>query len=254
MSRLAVDFRSPETLGARGTAARWGTLTAALAASLALAGCNTPSKHVGAQQTGSLQAFKATDRHPIEVVKGDVQLEVDIPRFSPGLSPRQLAELDAYVTDYKSLGESEITVAVPTGGRNEGAAMSALGKLRERIRGRGIDDRSIRYTPYRVTRGTTSAPIVLSYQRYYAEAAPCGNWPDNIGYEPLNKAYEELGCAQQNNLAAVVANPRDLIQPRVMSPSDAARRGIVLEKYRLGEVSAAERSDEEDGTSSEVKE
>lgn len=254
-SRLAgSSARAAMQTRAATLTARTVTLTAAFAASLALAGCNTPSKHVGVQQTGSLQAFKSTDRHPIEVVKGEVRLEIDVPRFSPGLSPRQLAELDAFITDYKSLGESEITVAVPSGGRNEGAAMSVLGKLRERVRGRGVNDKAIRYTPYRVSRSATAAPVVVSYLRYYAEPSPCGNWPDNIGYEPQNRAYEELGCAQQNNLAAVVANPRDLIRPRTMTPADAVRRGVVLDKYRLGEVSAADKSKEEDGASSEVKE
>jgi pilus assembly protein CpaD len=254
MSNPAETIALPARPRLAGTPARTALLAAALVAGTALVGCNTPSKHVGAQQTGSLQAFKANDRHPIEVVRGEVQLEIDVPRFSPGLSPRQLAEVDAFITDYKSIGESEITVAVPSGGRNEGAAMSVLGKLRARIRGRGVDDKAIRYTPYRVSRGATSAPILVSYERYYAEPSPCGNWPDNLGYEPLNKAYEELGCAQQNNLAAVVANPRDLIMPRALTPADAARRGVVLGKYRIGEVSAAEKSKEESGSSSEVKE
>ena len=234
---------------------RAAALTAALSAGLLVSGCKLPpSPQTALPQSGSLQAFQASDRHPIEVAKGQVKLEIDVPRFSPGLSPRQLAEIDAFIAEYKSLGESEITVSVPSGGRNEGAAMSALGKLRGRIRSSGVNDKAIRYTPYRVKRQTTSAPVIVSYQRFYANPSPCGNWPDNIAEEPMNKAYEELGCASQNNLAAMVANPRDLLHPRVMTPADATRRGVTLKKWRLGETTAAKRSEEESGSSSEVKE
>lgn len=237
-----------------GKTARLAGAAAAISASLALAACNTPSPHAGIQQTGSLQAFQVSDRHPIEVAKGAVKLEIDVPRFSPGLSPRQLAEIDAFLADYRSLGESEITVSVPSGGRNEGAAMSVLSKLRGRVRSSGIDDKSIRYKPYYVKGATGSAPVIVSYERYYANPSPCGNWPTNIAEEPLNRAYEEYGCANQNNLAAVVANPRDLITPRTMTPSDILRRGITLDKWRKGETTASERSDDEKGTVSEVAE
>jgi len=235
--------------------ARSAALTASLAAALALAGCvSQPSPQTAVPQSGSLQAFQASDRHPIEVAKGKVQLKIDVPRFSPGLSPRQKAELDAFLADYKSLGESDITVSVPSGGRNEGAAMGVLGRLRQHIRARGINDKAIRYVPYYVQRRTTSAPVIVSYQRFYANPSPCGNWPDNLAEEPLNKAYEEFGCATQNNLAAMVANPRDLIEPRTMTAADTSRRGVTLRKWRLGESSGAERSADENGSSSEVKE
>lgn len=236
-------------------ATRISTLAVILGGSLALGGCVTqPSPQTSIPQSGSLQAFQASDRHPIEVAKGKVKLEIDVPRFSPGLSPRQTAELDVFLADYKSLGESDITVAVPSGGRNEGAAMSVLGRLRQHLRSRGVNDKAIRYVPYYVQRRTSSAPVIVSYQRYYANPSPCGNWPDNLAEEPLNKAYEEFGCATQNNLAAMVANPRDLIQPRTMTPGDATRRGVTLRKWRLGETTSAERSAEESGSSSEVKE
>jgi len=234
---------------------RTATFATIFASGLVLAGCVTqPSPQTSIPQSGSLQAFQASDRHPIEVAKGKVKLEIDVPRFSPGLSPRQVAEIDVFLADYKSLGESDITVAVPSGGRNEGAAMGVLGRLRQHLRSRGINDKAIRYTPYYVQRRTTSAPVIVSYQRYYANPSPCGNWPDNIAEEPLNKSYEEFGCASQNNLAAMVANPRDLIEPRTMTPSDGIRRGVVLRKWRRGETTSAERSAEENGSSSEVKE
>ena len=60
------------------------------------------------------------------------------------------------------------------------------------------------------------------------------------------------GCATQNNLAVMLADPADLKQPRKMDPADAARRDTVLEKYREGEASSTPRRDDEKGTVSEV--
>ena len=49
-----------------------------------------------------------------------------------------------------------------------------------------------------------------------------------------NKQYHNLGCASQNNLAAMIANPADLLAPRGMSEIDAARRATVIDNYRQG--------------------
>ncbi|MDE1996302.1 MAG: pilus assembly protein CpaD, partial [Rhizobiaceae bacterium] len=48
-----------------------------------------------------------------------------------------------------------------------------------------------------------------------------------------------FGCASQNNLAAQVANPTDLIAPRAMSPIDADQRSKVIDNYRNGTVATS---------------
>ena len=64
-------------------------------------------------------------------------------------------------------------------------------------------------------------------------------WPSDLGptYDQdynENREYWNLGCANQRNLAAMVANPADLMQPRGESPSYTPRRTVALEKYRAG--------------------
>jgi pilus assembly protein CpaD len=51
-----------------------------------------------------------------------------------------------------------------------------------------------------------------------------------------NRQYFDYGCASQQNLAAMVADPLDLLYPRASSPADAERRGTVLEDYRNGDI------------------
>jgi pilus assembly protein CpaD len=70
-------------------------------------------------------------------------------------------------------------------------------------------------------------------------------WPEDIG-PTLNRGYFEnqqywnFGCANQHNLAAMVENPEDLVQPRSETPAYTMRRTQVIEKYRQGESTATQ--------------
>lgn len=94
--------------------------------------------------------------------------------------------------------------------------------------------------------------LVLSYTRYAASSPPCGDWSKDVASTHDNQPMAGYGCATQNNLAVMLADPADLKRPRKMDPADAARRGAVLEKYREGQASSTPRGDDEKGTVSEV--
>ena len=59
----------------------------------------------------------------------------------------------------------------------------------------------------------------------------------NPGYSE-NKSYYNFGCATQRNLAAMIDNPADLVQPRSETPAYTARRTEGFEKYRKGNPTA----------------
>ncbi len=74
------------------------------------------------------------------------------------------------------------------------------------------------------TTSRTLPTIRLSYPRIAAVAGPCGLWPEDLGpsiNDPRygeNKDYYNFGCANQRNLAAMIDNPADLVQPRSEIP------------------------------------
>jgi type IV pilus biogenesis protein CpaD/CtpE len=76
-------------------------------------------------------------------------------------------------------------------------------------------------------------PIIVT--KSGAHVKQCGNWPKDMAEVSDNEPYDNFGCAQQNNLAAMVANPQDLVRPRTQTPPDAMRRIKVIDKYRAGE-------------------
>ena len=67
-----------------------------------------------------------------------------------------------------------------------------------------------------------------------------------------NKPAWNHGCANQRNLAAQVANPADLVQPRGEGPVLASRRNTVTEKYRKGEPTQTQNPDGNKGKISDV--
>ena len=84
------------------------------------------------------------------------------------------------------------------------------------------------------------ATVRLSYPRISATAGPCGLWPEDLGPSIKdrgyieNKPYYNFGCAFQRNMAAMVEQPSDLLQPRPETPAYTARRTEGFDKYRKG--------------------
>ena len=57
-------------------------------------------------------------------------------------------------------------------------------------------------------------------------------WPS----PPDNLTPKNFGCSVQHNIAAMVADPRDLLGPRRLDPADANRAGTVIDAYEQGKI------------------
>jgi pilus assembly protein CpaD len=211
---------------------------------LTLFGCR------GREETGAHVAgwslVDSSQRHPILVSQQPATLNIRVASGAPGLTPGQAAQVSDFLARYRSKdsGNSKLVIGVPSGSPNEGAAMRAVANLREMIREYGFSESTVSMVPYGGGRDP-SAPIKLAYLRYVAEAPECGHWPTNLAYDPLSLPYPNFGCAQQANLAAQIANPADLLGPRTTAPADAERRAVVIERYRQGKTTGAEKGGDE---------
>jgi pilus assembly protein CpaD len=77
----------------------------------------------------------------------------------------------------------------------------------------------------------SSSPVLVSYIRTVAVTEECGSW-DNLAATHANEPYDNFGCAHQNNIAAMVANPQDLVVPQPSTPADSGQLMIAVDKYR----------------------
>jgi len=153
----------------------------------------------------------------------------------------EAAEIDALADAWRARGAGPITVTTPFGSLNGRAANRLAADIRDRLHGAGLPWSVIKGASYPADVADAAAPIVISFTTYVATSAPCGVWSRNIGtsYDNLNPA--NFGCATQQNLAAMVENPADLIGPRTVAPGDYLRRKTVLERYRAGELTSTPR-------------
>lgn len=196
----------------------------------------------GCQQGHMAQAEYPTDyrlRHPITLKEGDRTVEVFVGRNRGGLSPMQRADVLAFAQLWRREATSGIIVEVPTGGSTGQAAADSMREVHSIFAASGVPRHAVYVRNYRPA-DTALASIKINYSKMAATAGPCGQWPANLGPGQdssylENRPHWNFGCASQRNLAAMVDNPADLVQPRGESPSYTARRTVALDKFRKGD-------------------
>lgn len=239
---IEMKMKKKKTSAPRRLAGVLGLLP--LAAALALAGC-------GGFNGADEASYDASHTHPISVLP-DVPTLMIATHAGGGLTGEDRRAVAAFAAAYKERGHGPLTVSAPSGSANTATAMNTLVEVRDLLAEKGVPSADIGYTPYRASSAGADAPIVLSYKRYVASASPCGDWSTDYAYDPNNGTPPNFGCATQNNLAAMLADPVDLVTPRDMTPSDAARRGEVFAKYRKGKITATARDQHDSAAVSEV--
>lgn len=180
-------------------------------------------------------------RHPIAIREGNRVVEVFIGKDRSPLTASQRADVASLAHVWRGESTGGIIISVPHGTPNGRASSEAAREVRSLLVASGIPDNLIATRSYQPQDPTKLSVLRLSYSRMVAEAGPCALWPSDLGPTYDTSAYNEnrqfwnLGCSNQRNLAAMVANPADLVQPRGESPSWTSRRTVVFEKYRTGQ-------------------
>lgn len=201
-------------------------------AAAVLAGCQSQP-----QSTAELVASHNYQvQHPIVVTEAPETLDLPIGRNTRHLRSPVTDTITSFAMDSRRQGNGKVEILVPTGAANEAAVHSVTKDIRSALKRGGLGRSQISTRTYSSSDPNADAPIRLSYSRMMATAGECGKWPKNIaGGIGENVNYQNFGCATQSNLAAMVANPSDLITPRASTPADQSRRAVVIEKYRQGE-------------------
>ena len=94
--------------------------------------------------------------------------------------------------------------------------------------------------------------ITVNLVYYRARTYDCGQHWENLAKTAANAPYDNFGCAVTSNLAAQIADPRDLERPATPTPTDALRKSVILDHYSKGEVTTTAASDDAKGTISDA--
>jgi pilus assembly protein CpaD len=251
-------MRHDVPLGGRKSAAML-RITGVVLAAACLSGCYTANNVAGPYVATDVAGYPNDyrKRHQIALRDGQHSMELFIGQSRGSLTPAQRADVLAFAKVWKNEATGGVVIDVPTGTANQFAASQALREINSIFAASGVPMQSVAVRTYTPDNPDKFPTVRLKYSTIVAEAGPCGLWPQDLGPSPdpfynENRNYWNLGCANQRNLAAMVANPADLVQPRGESPIWTSRRTTVLEKYRLGESPATKYPDKDQGKASDV--
>ena len=205
---------------------------------LFVCGCNTDQQIAGVSPVPADYRM----RHPITINESNRTLELFIGSNRGTLTAMQRAQLLAFAQNWRHEATGGLIIELPTGTSNERAAADTLREIHSILAASGVPPAAMIVRGYRAG-DLNLATVRIIYPKITAQAGPCGVWPKDIGPSLTrdyneNQPYWNFGCANQRNLAAMVDNPADLVQPRAETPIYTARRTTVVEKYRAGQPSA----------------
>lgn len=223
------------------------TLQIALATAslLALVSCAQTADQVG-----------RSNRQHLQMTAKEVTAELKLGAVVSGekLGANEREAVKYFASAFQDEGHGAVIISRPSNGPDDISALRAAADARALMLAEGIEPADIVEGPYDAT-GSRSAPLVLSYKTWEAVVPNC---PDVSHYEiswtGTNSSLPSFGCALTTNLAAMIADPSDLIGRQIVDPADSSRRLIVFSKYRKGEITAAERSEDADATISDAVE
>ena len=215
------------------------TLSALVGLSITLGACNTNGEVVTASVPDDYRL-----RHPIVIQEADRSVVIFVGQARGGLSASQRTDVMGLAQVWVREGTGAIVAEVPVDTPNARAAASSFREIQAVLAAGGVPPRGIAVRRYRPDDPRALGTIRLSYPKITAVAGPCGLWPEDLGPSVNNSAYHEnkpyynFGCAYQRNMAAMIDNPSDLVQPRAETPAYTARRTEAFTKYRKGEPTA----------------
>jgi len=185
------------------------------------------------------------DLHKITVAQAGERLEVPIAGADGVMTPENAALIDSFGRSYRDIGHGPLIVSTPAGAGDATAAARLAQATRVELAQGGVPYAAISGSTYDAG-GKATAPVVLSFTRFTAEAPVCDPiWTVDLTKSADNRAPKTFGCFVNANLAGMIADPADLAAPRDIDPRDGARRAVVMDKYRQGEPTGATRSEAE---------
>lgn len=211
---------------------------AAIAAVLLAGSCAGPMKQ------GDGSSSDGAVNHPILVAPHFSTIKLNFSAPEAGLLPDDAAKFDMFVADYLTRGSGSISVSAPQGAD----AAATLGYFGTRLFNMGVQRSRILVG----THEDSDSRVEIGFIAYTARTDPCGDWSEDMSKTYNNGTAKNFGCAVQQNIAAQVADPRDIIEMRTTDPTDAVRRAAVIDNYEKGKVTAADKNKDQSGAVSEV--
>jgi len=177
-----------------------------------------------------------------------LQLEPGLDRIAlavheQGLSSTQHQALGDLAYRYRATAAGWMVIQAPEGG--DPAAGRQTYAVRDALVSAGVPDDRIQIVGY--VGPDPSAPVLAGFETLRASVPDCAVVARNMGIRYSNQSTTNFGCAITANMAAQIADPRDIAAPKAMTPGDSGRAAVVFANYRSGEASSTPQEQLVDG-------
>ncbi|MGB3456486.1 MAG: CpaD family pilus assembly lipoprotein [Litorimonas sp.] len=201
----------------------------ALCAPLLLAGC---------LQGGHLA--EPTHRlNPVKVAESVERMELYARPDGLVLSQRDEYAVARFLQGYAASGSGPIYVNRPAASAGTPGLAQTDALIDRLMSHAGLSLASAQSGTY-YSRPGDPAPVVLSYRTLRAVPQDCASL-GSISALHTNSVTAEFGCFASANLAAMISDPQQLLEPYPTQPPNAQRRQVVYDRYIEGTSTASER-------------
>lgn len=198
----------------------------ALVLAVSVAGC--------ASMTGGDPSAPLTplSRYSLQVVPGTDRIALAV--HEQGLSANQHAALGDLAARYGASGAGWVKIEAP-GGDDPVAAAQAYA-VRSALQAAGVPGDRIQMAAYSAP--DPRAPVLAGFETLRAHVPNCAAESRDYAGRFSNQSSGGFGCAITANMAAQIADPRDIMGARPMTPADSGRAAVVFDNYRRGQASS----------------
>jgi pilus assembly protein CpaD len=209
---------------------RPSTIILAAALAVGLSGCMADED----PRAFSFVPQSIDDRYPLGAAKGPVTAEVD--SSSGNLGPRQSSVVAGLARQAASAGVTPVTVAVPSGGGSSRAVAKQVAAVMQK---NGVSHDQIRMTTYS---GAAGGAVRISFVKTHGASRDCGVWDQDLTETSLNEPYTNHGCAVRANMAAMIADPEDIVVPKQVGENPSGNNAAAVDNANSGSAGRAARS------------
>ncbi|WP_372706362.1 CpaD family pilus assembly protein [Brevundimonas sp.] len=204
-------------------------LILALSASVALGACASTGE--GAPPLTPLS------RYTLQVEPGLDRIALAV--HDAGLSPTQHAALRDLAGRHAAAGAGWIRVEAPSG--DDPVSAQQAYAVRAALQASGVPAERIMVAAYNAP--DPRAPVLAGFETLRAVVPNCAMEARDMGSRSSNQSSIGFGCAINANMAAQIADPRDILGHRPISPADSGRAAVVFDRYRKGEPVSAQQEE-----------
>lgn len=182
---------------------------------------------------GNMKDYDYAEQHPIKVEVRSALLILD-PGAGGRVQPGDVPAIDEFASDFGKRAAGGVDVKIGAMSPTDPLAVNFASDVTQVLVSRGVPANAIHLTYATDAEAAKYGRAVMQFPIYVALADECGTWKDRPEFTPLNENTYNYGCSIQRNIAAMMVNPRDLIDAEASTGRLAARSDNVVGKYIVG--------------------